>query len=45
MLNEVERRKIEQALRETDNNKGRACELLGIPYKVLMSKIKEHRIS
>jgi len=45
VLNEVERRKIEQALRETDNNKGRACELLGIPYKVLMSKIKEHRIS
>ena len=45
VLNEVERRKIEGALREADNDKGRACELLGIPYKVMMSKIKEHRIS
>jgi two-component system response regulator AtoC len=44
VLTEVEKRKIEQALREADNNKGRASELLGIPYKVLMSKLKDHRI-
>jgi DNA-binding NtrC family response regulator len=41
---EVEKRKIEQVLREADGNKGRAAELLGIPYKFLMSKLKEHKI-
>jgi DNA-binding NtrC family response regulator len=41
---EVEKRKIEQTLREADNNKGRASELLGITYKMLLSKLKEHRI-
>ena len=41
---EAEKRKIEQVLREADNNKGRAAELLGITYKMLLSKLKEHRI-
>ena len=44
VLAEVEKRKIEQALREADRNKGRASELLGIPYRLLMTKMKEHRI-
>ena len=44
IMAEVERRKIEQALKEADSNKGRASELLGIPYRMLMSKMKEHRI-
>ena len=33
---EAEKRKIEQVLREADNNKGRAAELLGITYKMLL---------
>ena len=41
---EVEKRKIGMALREADNNKGRASELLGITYKLLLAKLKEHRI-
>ena len=41
---EAEKRKIEMVLREADNNKGRASELLGITYKLLLSKLKEHRI-
>jgi DNA-binding NtrC family response regulator len=41
---EVERLKIEQALREADNNKGRAAELLQVSYKTLLAKLKEHRI-
>jgi DNA-binding NtrC family response regulator len=45
VLSEVEKRKIEQTLREADNNKGRASELLGITYKMLLSKLKEHRIA
>ena len=43
-LREAEKRKIEQVLREADNNKGRAAELLGITYKMLLTKLKEHRI-
>jgi DNA-binding NtrC family response regulator len=44
VLAEVEKRKIEQVLREADNNKGRASEFLGITYKMLLLKLKEHRI-
>ncbi len=40
----VERLKIEQALKEADSNKGRAAELLQVPYKMLLSKLKEHRL-
>jgi transcriptional regulator with GAF, ATPase, and Fis domain len=41
---EAERRKIEQVMQETERNKGRAAELLQISYKMLLSKMKEHRI-
>jgi DNA-binding NtrC family response regulator len=41
---EAEKRKIEQVLQEADNNKGRAAEFLGITYKMLLLKLKEHRI-
>jgi DNA-binding NtrC family response regulator len=44
VLAEVEKLKIEQALRETDNNKPKASELLQVPYKMFMAKLKEHRI-
>ena len=44
VLREAEKHKMEQVLRETDNNKGRAAELLGLTYKMLLSKLKEHRI-
>jgi DNA-binding NtrC family response regulator len=41
---EVERLKIEQALNEADNNKARAAELLQISYKMLLVKLREHRL-
>ncbi len=41
---QAERLKIQEALREADGNKGRASELLHVTYKVLLSKLKEHRI-
>jgi DNA-binding NtrC family response regulator len=44
VLREAEKHKIEQVLREADNNKGRAAELLGITYKMFLTKLKEHRI-
>jgi DNA-binding NtrC family response regulator len=44
VMAEAEKRKIEQVLREADNNKGRAAELLGVTYKMLLLKLKEHRI-
>jgi DNA-binding NtrC family response regulator len=40
----VERVKIEQVLKEADNVKGRAAELLQISYKMLLAKLKEHRL-
>jgi DNA-binding NtrC family response regulator len=40
----VEKLKIEQVLKEADNSKGRAAELLQISYKMLLAKLKEHRI-
>ena len=44
VLREAEKHKMEQVLREADNNKGRAAELLGLTYKMFLSKLKEHRI-
>jgi transcriptional regulator with GAF, ATPase, and Fis domain len=41
---EVEKVKIVQALREADDNKGRAAELLQVSYKTLLAKLKEHKI-
>jgi DNA-binding NtrC family response regulator len=39
---EVEKRKIEQALKEGGGDKGRAADLLGLPYKNLLVKLKEY---
>jgi DNA-binding NtrC family response regulator len=44
VLREAEKHKIEQVLHETENDKGRTSELLGITYKMLLTKLKEHRI-
>ena len=44
MTSEVERRKVEQALREAAGNKQRAAELLQISYKALVSKLREFAI-
>jgi DNA-binding NtrC family response regulator len=43
-LSVVEKVKIEQVLKEADDNKGRAAELLQISYKMLLAKLKEHRL-
>jgi DNA-binding NtrC family response regulator len=39
---EVEKRKIEQALKEAAGNKGRASEILGVSYKALLMKLKDY---
>ena len=39
---EVERRKIEQALKEAGGNRLRAAELLQISQKAFLAKLKEH---
>jgi DNA-binding NtrC family response regulator len=41
---EVEKRKIEMALREASGNKGRAADQLLLTYKMLVSKMREHGI-
>jgi DNA-binding NtrC family response regulator len=41
---EVEKAKIQEVLVEADGNKGRAAELLQVPYRTLLAKLKEHRI-
>jgi DNA-binding NtrC family response regulator len=38
----IERRKLEQTLKEAGGHHGRAAELLQIPYKALLGKLKEH---
>ncbi len=40
----VEKRKLELALREANGNKGLAADLLGIPYKALLGKLKDHAL-
>jgi DNA-binding NtrC family response regulator len=39
---EVERRKIEQAVKDAAGNKVRAADLLQVSYKTLMQKLKDH---
>jgi DNA-binding NtrC family response regulator len=41
---EAEARKIRAALAEVGDDKGRASEILGISYKALLTKMKEHGI-
>jgi DNA-binding NtrC family response regulator len=43
-ITEVERRKVEQALKESGGNKQRAAEILQVSYKALLQKQKEHHI-
>jgi len=42
VVSEVERRKIDQALKESAGNRNRAADLLQISYKTLLAKLKEH---
>jgi DNA-binding NtrC family response regulator len=42
VLTEVERRKIEQTLKETNGDRGRTAEILQVSYKALITKLKEH---
>ena len=44
-LNEVERRKVERALKEAAGNKVRAADLLQISPKMLQQKVREYGIS
>jgi DNA-binding NtrC family response regulator len=41
VIGEVERRKIEQALKEAAGNRNRAAEMLQISYKMLVSKLRD----
>jgi DNA-binding NtrC family response regulator len=42
-LTEVERRKIEHALKETGGNRVRAADLLQIPQRALAVKLREYQ--
>ena len=42
--NEVERRKLSQALKQANGDKGRAADLLGINFKNLTAKLRHHGI-
>ena len=41
---EVERRKIERALKDAGGNKGRVADMLQISFKVLTAKLREYGI-
>ncbi len=45
VLAEVECRKIRQAMSEAGGDLGRASEILGIPYRALLAKVKEHGLA
>ena len=45
VIAEVERRKLELALKEATGNLGRAAELLQVSHKTLLSKLREHGIA
>jgi DNA-binding NtrC family response regulator len=42
VVTEIERRKIDQALRESAGNRNRAADVLQISYKTLLAKLKEY---
>jgi DNA-binding NtrC family response regulator len=41
-LAEVERRKVDQALKEAGGDKGRAAEILQVSFKAMLGKLREH---
>jgi two-component system response regulator AtoC len=41
-VTEVERRKIEQVMKDAGGNRGRAAEILQVSFKSLLGKLKEH---
>ena len=41
-ISQIEKLKLEEALKEGGGNKGRASELLQVSYKSLLAKLKEH---
>jgi len=43
-VSEVERRKIEQTLREAAGNRGKAAAVLQVSHKTFMAKLKEHSL-
>src|SRR3954466_8963745 len=43
-LLEVERRKIQQALKEAGGNRGRAAEVLQVSYNTFTAKLREHNL-
>ena len=45
IVSEVERRKIEQALRDAGGDAGRAAEMLQVSYKALLAKLKELKLT
>jgi DNA-binding NtrC family response regulator len=42
VMHEVERRKLEQTLKETQGDRGAAADILQISYKTLLAKLKDH---
>src|SRR5437660_179080 len=42
VVSEVERRKLEQSLKEAAGNRNRAADLLQVSYKTFLAKLKEH---
>ena len=43
-IGEVERRKIEQTLKEAAGNRGKAAEVLQVSHKTFMAKLKEYSL-
>ena len=41
---EVERRKVEQAIKEAGGNRARAAEILAVSYKALLGKLKDYNL-
>jgi DNA-binding NtrC family response regulator len=41
VLAEVERRKVEQALKDAGGNRNRAAEVLQISYKTMIARLRE----
>jgi DNA-binding NtrC family response regulator len=42
VLGEVERRKLEEAMQESGGDRGRAAQILQVPYRAFEAKLREH---